>query len=473
MQIFLAHASEDKPQVMTLYDKLKSAGYQPWLDKKNLIPGQNWRNEIPKAIRNSDIFLACLSSRSVSKRGYIQKEFKLALDVYAEMPSEAIFIIPLRFDDCDIPDLQSEYGGKLRDIHWLDYWESDGFELLVMAVEYAKQLGGGEDNPSNPSPVKEGARETDNLVEMIEEKAASNEQTQSNLKAFSFEIVTVNRKGEINNRENRQAQYFIQDINGVSLEMVYVPGGTFLMGTEDEEIERLCKKYEVEYFRWEKPQHQVTVPPFFMGKYPITQQQWKAVASLSQVERELELEPSRFKDSPSLPVERVSWYDAVEFCQRLSKLAQKDYRLPSEAEWEYGCRACRGERPFAPTPFYFGETITSKLANYNGNYTYAEELKGEYREKTTPVGQFPPNAFGLYDMHGNVWEWCADTWHDNYEGATTDGSAWLNNDNHSRLLRGGSWYYDPWYCRCASRIRFEPDYRNEDIGFRVVCVART
>ena len=162
-------------------------------------------------------------------------------------------------------------------------------------------------------------------------------------------------------------------------------------------------------------------------------------------------------------MEQVNWYDAIEFCARLSKLTGREYRLPSEAEWEYACRAG------TTTPFYFGETITGELANYDAS-------------ETTPVGQFTPNAFGLYDMHGNVWEWCADTWHDSYDGAPSDGSVWLDNnqeeniDGKSRfgiysVMRGGSWGNNPNLCRSA--VRYDT-YRRVNRyflnGFRVVCV---
>ncbi|MBC6434679.1 formylglycine-generating enzyme family protein, partial [Nostoc sp. HG1] len=168
-----------------------------------------------------------------------------------------------------------------------------------------------------------------------------------------------------------------------------------------------------------------------------------------------------------------SWYDAVEFCSRLSQYTGRPYSLPSETEWEYACRAG------TTTPFHFGETITSELANYNATETYGAGVKGTYREETTEVGSFKvANAFGLYDMHGNLWEWCLDDWHDNYEGAPTDGSPWWDdNDNISQkkgnaVLRGGSWFNDPDYCRSASRyfnVRAERGYFDNDVGFRVVC----
>lgn len=137
LQIFLAHASEDKPQVLQLYDKLKQAEYKPWIDKKDLIPGQLWRDEIPKAIKKSDIFIACFSNISVIKEGYIQKEYKLALDKYAEKLPGTIYLIPLRLDNCRLSDLRNtEYNINLSDFHWVDYWEADGFEQLVRSLEY-------------------------------------------------------------------------------------------------------------------------------------------------------------------------------------------------------------------------------------------------------------------------------------------------------------------------------------------------
>ena len=311
--------------------------------------------------------------------------------------------------------------------------------------------------PTAPEPVRQSEGNRSSTPKPSQE---------TGLKVFNFEIVGVNAKGEQIKKESKQSQYFSQDLgNDITLEMVAIPGGTFTMGTEDEEIERLVKKFDWQYFSREKPQHQVTLPSFYMGKYPITQAQWQAIAATAKIDIDLETNPSNFTGN-ELPVERVTWYQATEFCKRLSRETKQEYRLPSEAEWEYACRAG------TTTPFYFGETITGKLANHNASNTYADEPKGEYRKETTPVGQFPPNAFGLYDMHGNVWEWCADTWHDNYDGAPTDGSVWTKNGNDNRSpLRGGSWYYYPNSCRSAYR-NFS-DWRDliRSYGFRVVCGA--
>ncbi|MGB3691276.1 MAG: bifunctional serine/threonine-protein kinase/formylglycine-generating enzyme family protein [Spirulinaceae cyanobacterium] len=272
-------------------------------------------------------------------------------------------------------------------------------------------------------------------------------------KTFSFQTFTVNQYGKIIKGQRREAEYLQENLgNRVSLEMVKIPGGSFLMGSPSNEEKR---------FDSEGPQHQVNVPSFYMGKYAIDQNQWQAIMGNN---------PARFKGE-NLPVENVSWFEAVEFCQKLSEQLGHKYYLPSESEWEYACRAS------TMTPFHFGITITTKLANYRGNYTYASAPKGIYREETTKVGNFPPNAFGLCDMHGNIWEWCYDQWpkwNEDYEGAPTDGSAWLvedGNNDHSRTIRGGSWLSSPWYCRSAYRRYEIPDYRFNYLGFRVVCAA--
>jgi formylglycine-generating enzyme required for sulfatase activity len=237
---------------------------------------------------------------------------------------------------------------------------------------------------------------------------------------------------------------FTEDLgNGVKLEMIAIPGRTFLMGSPANEAER---------YNSESPQHQVTVPSFFMGKYPLTQAQYQAIMGGN---------PSYFKGN-NRPIEQVSWNDAVNFCQKLSQRAGKNYRLPSEAEWEYACRA--GTK----TPFSFGDNITTDLVNYNGNYPYKSATRGKYREQTTDVGTFPPNAFGLYDMHGNVWEWCEDDWHENYINAPTDGSAWNSwSGSNQKIVRGGSWLDSPGNCRCAYRYRISLDNWNDLLGFRL------
>lgn len=264
-----------------------------------------------------------------------------------------------------------------------------------------------------------------------------------NLQTFDFETVTVDVQGNITNRKDNQAQFISEDLGGgASLEMIAIPGGSFLMGSPTEEVGKE---------NMENPQHKVNISPFFMGKYEVTQEQYQAVMGNN---------PSKFKGAKR-PVEKVSWNDAVEFCEKLSQKTGKTYRLPSEAEWEYACRAR------TKTPFHFGETITADLVNYSG-YPYGSAQWEPSRKETTDVGSFPPNAFGLYDMHGNVNEWCSDSVNFNYNGAPNDGSSW---ETHSdlRVLRGGSWKCHAVNCRSAYRSGNRAG--DDDRGFRVALVS--
>jgi formylglycine-generating enzyme required for sulfatase activity len=296
---------------------------------------------------------------------------------------------------------------------------------------------------------------------------------EAQLESFEFNVATLHRRQTQQQRPRKQppapeweiqrqpsqAYRFVENLPGdIPLEMVAIPAGTFLMGSPDDEPERNADR--------ESPQHEVTVESFFMGRYPVTQAQWRVVAAMPEVTRKLDRDPSRFKGD-NRPVEKVSWDDAVEFCARLSAHTGREYRLPSEAEWEYACRAG------TTTPFHFGETISSELADYDGTTSYADGPRGEHRGETTAVDQFDvANAFGLTDMHGNIFEWCQDHWHDNYDGAPTDGSAWQEGgDLSTRVRRGGSWFTYPRDCRSASRSSDNLGNRNYFIGFRVCCSA--
>jgi formylglycine-generating enzyme required for sulfatase activity len=263
---------------------------------------------------------------------------------------------------------------------------------------------------------------------------------------FTFEVVTVDGSGGIVGRETRTAAQVIERLDGgVALEMVWIPGGAFLMGS------RAGQGYDDEH-----PQHSVRVPSFLIGKFPVTQQQWGAVMG--------RLPPCRCRGARR-PVDRVSWDDARAFCARLAVRTGRAYLLPAEAEWEYACRAGTS------TPFYTGETITTDLANYVGEHTYRSEPKGVYRHESTDVGSFPPNAFGLSDMHGNVWEWCADAWHDDYTGAPPSGGAWEGRAGSPRVLRGGCWHDPPDLCRSAARLSALPHEGEDFYGFRVACAS--
>jgi formylglycine-generating enzyme required for sulfatase activity len=272
-----------------------------------------------------------------------------------------------------------------------------------------------------------------------------------NTQEFEFDMATVKSQAGELKLSRSQGHYFSENLgDDCVLEMVAIPGGTFMMGSPD---------LEKEAYDSEKPERKVAVKPFFMGKYPVTQAQWQVVAAMPQVELALNPNPSKYQGD-NRPVERVSWYEAVEFCWRLSRLTGKHYRLPAEAEWEYACRSRTNSR------FHFGRSLPKHLVN-----SYGSQSKERYPEGTTPVGLFGvANAFGLYDMHGNINEWCSDGWHDDYNDAPTDGSAWLDEEEaEERVIRGGFWLSYPRNCRSAYRDSCEPDSRSSVIGFRVVC----
>ncbi|MBI1913462.1 MAG: SUMF1/EgtB/PvdO family nonheme iron enzyme [Planctomycetes bacterium] len=254
--------------------------------------------------------------------------------------------------------------------------------------------------------------------------------------------------------------------NSLRMKFVLIPAGTFLMGSPEDEQDR---------GEDEDPQHEVEITrPFYMGVYQVTQDEYHRLMGQN---------PSWFARSGSgadkvkklntrqHPVESVSWDDAVAFCRKLSEQPEEKkngrvYRLPTEAEWEYACRGGAN----SSTPFAFGNSISSTQANFDGNYPY-KATKGPYLERTTPVGSYQPNAFGLFDMHGNVWEWCADWFDENYYNQSPRQDPQGPQNGTLRVLRGGSWYFAGHSCRSACRGGDAPVSRNDYVGFRVVCVA--
>ena len=260
---------------------------------------------------------------------------------------------------------------------------------------------------------------------------------------INYEYVLLNSKGEISQRGNAVTQQLVEELgNGVGLELIKIPKGFFQMGSLRSE-----GGYDDEH-----PLHPVFVNSFWMGKHPILQAQWQAVMG--------KLPECRFKGH-DLPVENITWQEAVSFCNQLSSQTKRQYTLPSEAMWEYACKAGTN------TPFSYGETITTDYVNYVGIHTFRDEVPGIYRHGTTPAGTFPPNRWGLFDMHGNVWEFCQDGWTADYTGLGIDSNA-HGGDKNFKVARGGSWHETPFHCRSAMRLRVIQNERLEFYGMRVM-----
>lgn len=257
----------------------------------------------------------------------------------------------------------------------------------------------------------------------------------SPVELITFEFVTLDRQGALFQRASGQARQVVETLpGGVKLELICIPKGSFQMGSRHEGG-----------YPDEQPLHPVFLDSFWMGKYPLTQAQWQAVLGRPA--------GCRFH-GPDLPVENICWKDASAFCERLTRLTGHRYGLPSEAQWEYACRAGTA------SPFSLGETITTEYANYVGEHVFRAEPPGVYRHSTTPGSTFLPNPWGLYDMHGNVWEFCADPWTPDYSGAAPEPAC--------RVARGGSWHEIPGNCRSAVRLRVEMGDRAEYYGMRVI-----
>ena len=264
------------------------------------------------------------------------------------------------------------------------------------------------------------------------------------MKIIEFETPTLDAEGEGLAWTPHSVEQFTENLGkAASLDMLVIPAGMFQMGSPPHHGNPD-----------EGPQHFVTIKSFMMGKFLVTQRQWKAVMG--------KLPSCRFKGE-DLPVERVSWEDTQKFCQQLSKRTGRNYHLPSETQWEYACRAGTN------TPFSFGETLTTQVANFNGEHTFRDEPRGIYFHSTNEGGKFPPNAFGIYDMHGNLWEWCEDNWLEDYSSSPRDGSAYQNHESSYRVARGGSWHEPPNLCRSAARLYVLQSDADEFMGFRVAC----
>lgn len=409
LKVFLCHAREDKPQVRELYRRLHADGIEVWLDERSLLPGQDWKVEIPKAVRESDVVIVCMSPVSARKEGFVQAEINFALDMALQKPEGTIYIVPAKLEECEVPD-------KLSRWQWVNLFEdaNDGYEMLMLSLKLrAKNLGA---SLVPPPPQKEPAR-----------TASSQPQIQKVSLPSSTKIVAAanQRKLEVYTLAN--------------MEFVLVPKGKFIMGgTADNE----------------KPKGGIDIPyDYWMARFPVTNAQYNDFIAPVKAKHPVE-NWSKIKDHP---VVNVTWNHAMSFCMWLNDEFAHElpdgytFRLPTEAEWEKAARGVNG------LEYPWGNVFDPTRANCE-----------KFAQTTTPVGQFSPRGdspFGCADMAGNVWEWC----HSLYEPYPYKAGDGREDETvaESRVFRGGSWANDRNAARCAYRYFNVPVDLGYDVGFRV------
>ena len=456
VKIFISYARVDAEPVAEIYRRLKAAGYDPWIDSEDLLPGVKWKDAIVKAVREADLFLLCISSQSSNRQGFIQREIKIAFDQLEEKTSDHIYFIPVRLEECDLPD-------KVEEFQCVDWFLNGAWEKLEKAlrIQAEKLRGSKPSKPQPPSPLASSGSKAPAVLPKV-----------SKADEFPFVTVRLNDQGEILSQSRGIAKGEVEDLGGgIIIEMIQLQGGEFWMGstvadsqTAFGEAKRYSKNANETWYNAETPRHRVKLSAFMMGKYPVTQSQWfEVMGDLPVIEEKL-----RGDDHPVI---NVNWTEATEFCKELSRRTKHQYRLPTEAEWEYACRA------ETSTPFAFGPTLSPGVANYWWDTPFANGPKKEPLQKTLPVGILDvANAFGLFDMHGNVWEWCSDWYSDTYylgcraEGVVTDPGG--PSKGSSRVLRGGCWRHGAVGCRAAIRYGVAPSYRSVYFGFRLVRIGR-
>ena len=401
-RVFLCHSKGDKEKVREFYHRLYSDGLNPWLDEEDLLPGQIWEPEIRKAVKSSAAVLVFLSRMAVTSTGFVHKEIKLALDVADAQPEGTIFIIPVRLEDCDVPE-------RLQHIQWVDLYLPRGYEKLLKTFRTQGLVGERKEDLSPPTNLKDG------------------------------------------------------------LKYIWIPPGRFRMG---------CSEGDSECRDDEKPPHDVEISRgFWFGQTPVTVQAYEKYRSETGAptlpEKNAEGRAlNTAAGNPNLPVVGVTWDEAVAYC------AWAGGRLPTEAQWEFAARAGNGKPRYGPLDEIAWYGDNSGKARIDSTDLWKKDPTTGYNQKLLqngngpkPVALLKPNAWGLYDTLGNVWEWTADWFAEGYD----ENGERLNpagpKDGTQRVLRGGSWSDGPSFVRGSSRIGLVPGSRSLDIGFR--CLGTT
>jgi formylglycine-generating enzyme required for sulfatase activity len=405
--VFLSHVREDAERVERLAADLEARGIETWIDRHKIKPGQRWQKAIEDAIRSGAFFVASFShAYSARTRTYMNEELNLALEEVRLRPAETSWFIPVRLDDCEIPDLPIAPNVTVRSFQWLDM-----FPEWEMGVE---RLAGAIGPSSRPARLREPLS--------VAQPAPAASERSTDLGRSTH--VPLQDTLALRDQALRPGTVF-RDFDALWCpEIVVIPSGKFMMGSPEGEEDRE---------EAEGPQHLVMISyPLAVGSYPVTFEEYDHFARVTG--RELPSDEGWGRGRR--PAINVSWVDAQAYTDWLSLEFVRPYRLLSEAEWEYACRAG------STTRYWWGNEITPENANY-----------GDSVGKSSEVGAYPANPWGLYDTHGNVWELVEDYWHPSYEGAPDDGSAWTKGDHRHRVIRGGRWGNNPGHFRSASRRR--------------------
>ncbi len=473
----------------------------PWNDSC-ISPGEEWEPLLKRQLESAQIILLLISIDFINSDYCYDVELAKAIEKHK---SGRVRVIPIILRDCDwkILPVGDMYLGDLQalpeDTLPIEEWNSrdKAFANIARGIRQAVQ----EIREVNQSRIDEmpsidfGNQKTEKISEKSENDSISKksldyhtdiqnkrpEQSFTSVRSkpaalplstidlakhenfpdsientgelftFEFESIFLDSLGHPASVQKNQTNYIFRKLRELTLDLVLIPEGTFLMGSSEK------KSYPEE-----RPVHLVKIPPFFIGKHPITKEQWRFVSELPKMRIDLHKYPSK-KGGGKHPVTRVSWEDSNEFCDRLSEFLGEKYRLPTEAEWEYSCRAG------SLTAYNFGDVITSNVANFDGRYPCHDDLKDIFRGRITSVGELKyANQFGLFDMHGNIWEWCQDSWHESYNDAPSNASAWEDNTSSLvKVIRGGSWLSEAVKCRSAYRQRGDMNHRSENTGFRI------
>jgi len=453
-RIFLAHAREDKAQVRKLYADLQAEGFDPWLDEEDLIPGQDWVSVITEAIRQAGIFLACLSSRSVGKQGFVQTEFRMALTAYGERPPGTIYLIPAKLDDCEIPDLQiPNQGLSLRRLHWVELSQDDGFRHLLRGLRHG--LGEGSDDRQQPVPQPAEVASSGEAAERGGAARPKGTRPTGGAAALLAEIDRPETSHERRAKIGRRLDEIGDPRPGVGvdadgtpqIDWCEVPGGEVVIKLRDGAL---------------RPKRVDTV---HVARFPVTVTQYRAFLDAEDgwrnpdwwaddFDRDPKGNSHKFGSLGNHPAVEVSWFDAMAFCRWLSRRLGFTVCLPDEWDWQQAATGGNTGNMF-PWGSDWDPGRQPALANTAESKLYSLTAVGMY-----PAGGTPK---GVLDIAGTVWEWCLNK----YSKPDITDSSIGNND--PRVLRGGSWSSGQDHARCANRVRHYPYYRNVNVGFRVLC----